>query len=227
MSGLVFWGCPSWAMVCWMNTRSVCRICQINFKSERIWAVNTQEIALLAWARSVIQEDGEQRRQEKEKACQGNWIICGIILSAMPFLFLLLHVLRLEQLECSIHVMEVWISVKHGWKALNTCHVALWALQISPTLRENAWRTRLVTVLVALQYCRKCTDSFLIWQPDELLILNLLPCLQTLSPSAHTTAMVTASVWLDPATAFLDSSGPTAPEVIIKSVWWCYSVHSP
>lgn len=79
MSGLVFWGCPSWAMVCWMNTRSVCRICQINFNSERIWAVNTQEIALLVWAWSVIQEDGEQRRQQKEKACQGNWIICGII----------------------------------------------------------------------------------------------------------------------------------------------------
>lgn len=94
MSSLVFWGCPSWAMVCWMNTRSVCRICQINFKSERIWAVNTQEIALLAWPWSVIQEDEQQRRQEKEKACQGNWIICGIILSDIQFLFLFLNILR-------------------------------------------------------------------------------------------------------------------------------------
>lgn len=51
----VFWGCPLWAMVCWMNTRSVCRICQINFNSERIWAVNTQEIAWLVLAWSVIQ----------------------------------------------------------------------------------------------------------------------------------------------------------------------------
>lgn len=123
MSGLVFWGCPSWAMVCWMNTRSVCRICQINFNSERIWAVNTQEIALLVWAWSVIQEDGEPRRQEKEKACQGNWIICGIISCNIKFLFLLLLMLRWGQLECSIHVTEAYISVEHGWKALNACHV--------------------------------------------------------------------------------------------------------
>lgn len=115
-------GCPSWAMVCWMNTRSVCRICQINFNSERIWAVNTQEIALLVWAWSVIQEDGEPRRQEKEKACQGNWIICGIILCNIKFLFLLLPMLRWGQLECSIHVTEAYISVEHGWKALNACH---------------------------------------------------------------------------------------------------------
>lgn len=106
MSGLVFWGCPSWAMVCCMNTRSVCRICQINFNSERIWAVNTQEIALLLWAWSVIQEDGEQRRQEEKKACQGNWIICGIILSDRKFLLLLLNMLRWGQLECSIHVTQ-------------------------------------------------------------------------------------------------------------------------
>lgn len=106
MNGLVLWGCPSWAMVCWMNTRSVCRICQINFKSERIWAVNTQEIALLAWAWSVIQEDGKQRRQQKEKARQGNWIICGIILSDIQFPFLLLNILRWGQLECSVCVTE-------------------------------------------------------------------------------------------------------------------------
>lgn len=99
----------------------------------------------------------------------------------------------------------------------------IWALQISLTLRGNAWRKRSVTIPVALQDCIERADSFWIWQPDELLIINPLPYLQTLSPSAHTTAMGMVSAWLDPATAFQDSSGRTAPEVIITPLWCCYS----
>lgn len=64
-------GCRSWAMVCWTNTRSVCRICQINFNSERIWAINTQEIAWLGHDQSFKRfeggggGDGGDRRKAK------------------------------------------------------------------------------------------------------------------------------------------------------------------
>lgn len=103
----VFWGCSLWAMVCWMNTRSVSRICQINFNSERIWDVNTQEIAWLVWAWSVIQgvwwEGVDEAGENEKKMYQGNGIIwcnlkcqCGFYLTR----------LRSEQSGCSIHVME-------------------------------------------------------------------------------------------------------------------------
>lgn len=105
MRVLVFWGCPLWALVCWMNTRSVCRICQINFNSERIWAVNTQEIAWLVWAWSVIQGVAgggvTQRRQEERKMCQGNGIILCNLKCLCGF-----YLTWLRQLCCSIHVME-------------------------------------------------------------------------------------------------------------------------
>ena len=48
-----------------MNTRSVCRICQINFNSERILAVNTQEIAWLGHDQSFKGLKGEDEAAEE------------------------------------------------------------------------------------------------------------------------------------------------------------------
>lgn len=111
MKAAVFGGCDLWAMACWKNTRSVCRICQINFNSGRIWAVNTQEIAGLVWAWSVIQEVGGG-------GCLENWIVASNLKCGC---------LSRRGWDGNSPVLGAWILVGHGQTAVNVCCGWCWA----------------------------------------------------------------------------------------------------
>lgn len=179
-------GCNLWATACWKNTRSVCRICQINFNSGRIWAVNTQAcVGMISHSGGGGGGGGGM--------CLENWIVasnlkCGCFTQRGS--------------DGNSPVLGAWILVGHGQAAGNVCRVWCWA-------EEGFCDTH--SACSALLHCglSSCILSslrFKILGWDVSLAWSHL-CLspQILWRSAHTTATATASAWRGRVTASQDS----------------------